>query len=121
MSKFVGEDYFKLGFWFGNLVVRLLEKLIPAFRNHEKNIWGFTSPSLSRCNYSTKENFKNDVKKSIAISFGVFFWYYLIIIFESILLGFILNTKIAVVIPAIIFASITFFVFLYSAFVRRND
>ncbi|MBW3022761.1 hypothetical protein KY308_01510 [Candidatus Woesearchaeota archaeon] len=69
--------YLKLGLLFGNLVVYILEKIIPSFRNKEQNLHGIKDTHLKRFNLSNKENFKRNTKLSIRIYFSLIFWVYL--------------------------------------------
>ena len=74
--KLLDTIFIKFGLWFGNLFVRLLEKVIPSLRDKKQNLYGFTG-YLEKFNLTNKENFKRYFKAGIAVSVSFAFWVYL--------------------------------------------
>ncbi|USN45935.1 MAG: hypothetical protein H6502_02265 [Candidatus Woesearchaeota archaeon] len=62
------------GLWFGKLVVKILEYIIPPFRDKEENLIGFQNYYLNKFNLSNKERLKRAVKELVKIVFGITFW-----------------------------------------------
>ena len=77
--KLLDTIFIKVGMWFGNLVVRLLEKVIPSLRDKKHNLHGFTG-YLEDFNLTNKENFKRYFKTGIALSLSIAFWAYFTIL-----------------------------------------
>ena len=50
MAHVVGEAFLKEGLWFGNIIVELLERLFPSFREKEQDLYSFRSHYLMRFN-----------------------------------------------------------------------
>jgi|SRR3989344_3508864 len=71
------------GFWFGNVVVKGIERIIPKFKNKEENLYNFKDTYLKRFNLSNKENLKRNLKLVTQIYFSFFFWLYAFIVLNS--------------------------------------
>ncbi|MBN2101706.1 MAG: hypothetical protein JW716_02445 [Candidatus Aenigmarchaeota archaeon] len=71
------DVYFvRFGFWFGNLIVKVLERLIPRLRDKDENLHGFRNDYLKDFNLSDKELFKRYMKHNIRFCSTIFFWCY---------------------------------------------
>lgn len=91
--KLLDTIFIKVGMWFGNLFVHLLEKIIPPLRDKEQNLHGFTG-YLEDFNLTNKENFKRYFKIGIAISISIAFWVYFTILLIN--LSFIFDIKVQI-------------------------
>ncbi len=83
MAKSIEFYILKFSFWFGNLIVKGIERIVPAFKDKEENLYGFKDYYLKKFNLSNKENFKRGIKLSIKFYFSIFFWVYALLIFNN--------------------------------------
>lgn len=65
--------FVKIGLFFGEFVARLLEKLLPFFRDKEYPKTFYDS-YLEKFNLPFKERFKREIKMTIIITFSLFFY-----------------------------------------------
>ena len=72
--------FLKVGFFFGFGFLKLLEWLIPPLRDKKQNLHGFSDHYLRKYNLTNMENFKRLMKLNFAISLGLIFWVYFIIL-----------------------------------------
>jgi hypothetical protein len=77
MAVSASEIFLRVGFWFGNLLVRLIEKIIPKFRDVQQDMYGFRNYYLQQFNLSNKERFKRNLKLAITLCFTMAFWAWL--------------------------------------------
>lgn len=76
MSIINREIFLRIGLFFGNLIIYILEKAFPSFKNKNQNLHGFKNYYLTKYNLTNKENFKRNFKLGIVISTSIIFWVY---------------------------------------------
>tara|TARA_Y100000031_G_C8234105_1_gene392368 strand:+ start:193 stop:627 length:435 start_codon:yes stop_codon:yes gene_type:complete len=90
-SRLVDRWLARVGLWFGNLMVEVLERLFPRLKDKEEDLSGLKDHYLQEFNLSNRERFKHALKMGLRIWFSLAFWFYGII-----LIGFLWNRDVAV-------------------------
>ena len=108
--------FLKFGMWFGGLVVRLIEKIFPGFRDKEENLYGIKDPYLEKFNLSNRERFKRNIKLAITIDFGIVFWVYFLILLNYLFKIFNFEAQRTLLISLSVFFIMLFVIFAFVAY-----
>ncbi len=108
--------FLKFGLWFGVLVVRFIEKIIPSFRNKKENLYGIKDPYLEEFNLSNRERFKRNIKRAIIIDFGIVFWVYFAVLINYLFKIFNFKAQLTLLISLGVFFIMLFIIFAFTAY-----